>query len=124
MSNNQSSLLPDNIDENDVPNTRRGTLARSGVAALFAQPSYETGEKVAKTNLTRHAGEHRPPPVARAWLSKNSAASNQLVHHFVQQVQEEVQHNVHPYFVMLFNVHHHLQQRLFHKSCQILVVKH
>lgn len=77
MSNNQSSLLPDSIDENDVPNTRRVTLTRSGVAALFAQSSYETGEKVATTNLTRPAREHRPPPVARAWLSKNSAASNQ-----------------------------------------------
>lgn len=75
MSNNKPFTLPNSIENTDDTNTRRVTLTRSGVAALFAQSSYDTGEKTLTTNLTRPTREYRPPPVTRSWLNSNSATS-------------------------------------------------
>jgi len=76
MSNDKSSGLPINIDDIDAPNTRRVTLTRSGVAALFAQSSIDTGEKISTTNMTRPAREYRPPPITRPWLTSTSTTAN------------------------------------------------
>jgi hypothetical protein len=76
MSNDKSSVLPTNIDDIDASNIRRVTLTRTGVAALFAQSSYDTGEKISTTNLTRPAREYRPPPVTHAWSTSNNSANN------------------------------------------------
>ncbi|CAF0808586.1 unnamed protein product [Rotaria sp. Silwood1] len=76
MSNNETSTLPISIEDIDATNTRRVTLTRSSVAALFAQSSYDTGEKIATTNLTRPAREYRPPPVTRSWLTSTSTTTN------------------------------------------------
>ncbi|CAF2364613.1 unnamed protein product [Rotaria sp. Silwood2] len=76
MSNNESCILPTSIEDIDATNTRRVTLTRTGVAALFAQSSYDTGEKISTTNLTRPAREYRPPPVTRSWLTATSTTSN------------------------------------------------
>lgn len=76
MSNEKSSIIPNNIDQDDTSNSRRVTLTRSGVAALFAQSSFDTGEKNPTTNLTRPTREYRPPPVTRAWTSSNNAPSS------------------------------------------------
>lgn len=72
MSNAKLSTLTTSIEDNDGSNTRRVTLTRTGVAALFAQSSYDTGEKTLTTNLTRPAREYRPPPSTRSWLTANS----------------------------------------------------
>ena len=76
MSNDKLSALPTSIDDIDASNTRRVTLTRTGVAALFAQSSYDTGEKIPTSNLTRPAREYRPPPVTRAWSTTNNPANN------------------------------------------------
>ncbi|CAF0964685.1 unnamed protein product [Rotaria sordida] len=77
MSNDKLSTLSTSIEDIDVTNTRRVTLTRSGVAGLFAQSSYDTGEKIATTNLTRPAREYRPPPpVTHSWLKSTSTTSN------------------------------------------------
>lgn len=77
MSNDKSSILPTSMENDDVSDARRVTLTRSGVAALFAQSSYDTGEKMATTNATRPTREYRPPPVTRAWTSSsNNSTSN------------------------------------------------
>ncbi|CAF2363345.1 unnamed protein product [Rotaria sp. Silwood2] len=76
MSNNVPSTLPTFIEDIDATNTHRITLTRSRVAALFAQSSYDAGEKISTTNLTRPAREYRPPPVTRSWLTSSSTTSN------------------------------------------------
>ena len=76
MLNEKSSILPTNFDNDDDSNSRRVTLTRSGVASLFAQSSYDTGEKVATTNVTRPTREYRPPPVTRAWTSSNNSTTS------------------------------------------------
>lgn len=77
MSNDKpSTKLPTTIEDIDVPNTRRVTLTRNGVAALFAQSSYDTDEKISTANLSRPAREYRPPPIARSHLISNSTTSN------------------------------------------------
>jgi hypothetical protein len=76
MSNDKPSALPTNIEDIDTPNTRRVTLTRGGVAALFAQSSYDTGEQITTTNLTRPTREYRPPPVTRPWLTSTSTTSS------------------------------------------------
>jgi hypothetical protein len=76
MSNDKSFTLPNNIDDIDASNIRRVTLTRNGVAALFAQSSYDTGEKILTTDMTRPVREYRPPPVARSWLTSTSTTSN------------------------------------------------
>jgi hypothetical protein len=72
MSNDKPSTLPTTIEDIDGTNNRRVTLTRSGVAALFAQSSYDTGENIS----TCHAREYRPPPAARSRLTPNSTTSN------------------------------------------------
>ena len=74
MSNDLPSSLPSAIDDVDSTNARRVTLTRSGVAALFAQPSYDPGEKISTS--TRPPREHKPPPAARSWLNSSSNSSN------------------------------------------------
>lgn len=76
MSNDKQTILPTDIDDIDASNTRRVTLTRSGVAALFAQSSYDTGEKISTANSTRPAREYRAPPTTRSWLTSNSTTSN------------------------------------------------
>ena len=76
MSNDKLPIFPSSIEDINSTNTRRVTLTRSSVAALFAQSSYDTGEKISTTNLTRPVREYRPPPPARAWLTTTSAASS------------------------------------------------
>lgn len=76
MSNEKSSVIPTDFDNDDPSNSRRVTLTRSGVASLFAQPSYDTGEKAATTAVTRPTREYRPPPVTRAWTSSNNSTSS------------------------------------------------
>ena len=76
MSNVLPSSLPSAIDDVDSTNTRRVTLTRSGVASLFAQPSYDPGENISTSTLTRPPREHRPPPAARSWLNSSSTTSN------------------------------------------------
>jgi hypothetical protein len=76
MSDDKPPTLPTNIEDIDATNTRRVTLTRSGVAALFAQSSYDTDEKMPTTNLTRPSREYRPPPPTRSWLTSNSTTSN------------------------------------------------
>ena len=71
-----SVVLPSTMEDLDGSNTRRVTLTRTGVAALFAQSSYDTGDKVPTSHLTRPPRECRPPPPTRAWLTANSSASN------------------------------------------------
>ncbi|CAF1351499.1 unnamed protein product [Rotaria sordida] len=78
MLNNESSTLSSSIEDIDVTNTRRVTLTRSSVAALFAQSSYDTGEKIPTTNLTRPTREYRPPPVTRSWLKSTSTTTNNI----------------------------------------------
>lgn len=78
MSNNKPSTLPTTIDDIDPSNIRRVTLTRSGVAALFSQSSYDTGEK-STSNLTRPARETRPPPITRSRLIPNSTASKDTI---------------------------------------------
>ncbi len=76
MSNDKPPTLPiDTEDVDTVTNTRRITLTRTGVAALFAQSSYDAGEKLLTTNLTRPAREYRPPPVTRTRLTPNNTTS-------------------------------------------------
>lgn len=72
MSTDHLSTLPNNIEDLDAGNTRRVTLTRSGVAALFAQSSYDTGEKISTANLSRPVRDHRPPPAARSWINNSS----------------------------------------------------
>ena len=70
-------VVPSTMDDLDGSNTRRVTLTRTGVAALFAQSSYDTGDKVPPTShLTRPPREYRPPPPTRAWLAANHSASS------------------------------------------------
>jgi len=77
MSNDKPPTLPiDTEDVDTVTNTRRITLTRTGVAALFAQSSYDAGEKLLTTNLTRPAREYRPPPVTRTRLTPNSTTTS------------------------------------------------
>ncbi len=76
MSNDKPSVLPMNIEDIDASNARRVTLTRTGVASLFAQPSYDTGEKILTTNLTRPPREYRPPPVTHAWSKSNNPPCN------------------------------------------------
>lgn len=76
MSTDKSPAMPTTIDDDDGPNTRRVTLTRTGVAALFSQSSYDTGEKVSTANSTRPAREYRPPPATRAWVTSNNSTSN------------------------------------------------
>jgi len=76
MSNDKPPTLPTTIEDIDASNTRRVTLTRSGVAALFAQSSYDTSEKISTTNSTRPGRECRPPPAALSWLTANSTTSN------------------------------------------------
>ena len=71
-----STLPPTTIEDLDTTNGRRVTLTRSGVAALFAQPSYDTGEKISTGNSTRSTREYRPPPPTRTWLNSSSNTSN------------------------------------------------
>jgi len=72
MLNDNPSTLPTTIEDVDPSNTRRVTLTRTGVAALFAQSSIDTGEKIS----TRPAREYRPPPATRSWLTSTSTPSN------------------------------------------------
>ncbi|CAF1096938.1 unnamed protein product [Rotaria magnacalcarata] len=76
MSNDKLSALPNSLEDIDATNIRRVTLTRTGVAALFAQSSYDTGEKVLTTDSTRLNREYRPPPVTRSWLTSHSTTSN------------------------------------------------
>lgn len=76
MSNDIHTTLPTDIDDIDASNTRRVTLTRSGVAALFAQSSYDTVEKTSAPNLTRPVREYRPPPVTHSRLTSTSTTSN------------------------------------------------
>ncbi|UJR25451.1 hypothetical protein I4U23_006798 [Adineta vaga] len=76
MANDIHPLLPTTMEDIDVSNTRRVTLTRSGVASLFAQSSYDTGEKMLPANLTRPAREYRAPPVTRAWMGSTATTSN------------------------------------------------
>ena len=76
MLNESSSTLPTNMENDEISNSRRVTLTRSGVAALFAQSSYDTSEKISTTNLSRPTREHRPPPVTRAWTSSSNNTTN------------------------------------------------
>ncbi|CAF1308373.1 unnamed protein product [Adineta steineri] len=79
MSNdNCFTLTSTNTSEDlDTSNTRRVTLTRTGVAALFAQSSYDTGDKISTSNLTRPTREYRPPPpVTHSRLTPNSTTSN------------------------------------------------
>ena len=76
MSNDKHPILPTTIEDIDATNTRRVTLTRTGVAALFAQSSYDAGDQILTSTLTRPVREHRPPPVTRAWLPPNSSTSN------------------------------------------------
>jgi hypothetical protein len=76
MSYDKLPTLPTTIEDIDATNIRRVTLTRSGVAALFAQSSYDTGEKTLTENSTRPARDYRPPPAARSWLTPNSTTSN------------------------------------------------
>ena len=75
MANDIHHGLPSSMEDTDISNTRRVTLTRTGVAALFAQSSYDTGEKTISANLTRPVRECRAPPVTRAWTSSNSTTS-------------------------------------------------
>ena len=61
MANNIPHGLPSSMEDTDISNTRRVTLTRTGVAALFAQSSYDTGEKTISANLTRPVRECRAP---------------------------------------------------------------
>jgi len=78
MSKNIPLQLPSTIDENDssVTNTRRVTLSRNGVAALFAQPSFTNSEPAPTGMVTRPVREYRPPPVARSWLTTTPTKSS------------------------------------------------
>jgi hypothetical protein len=76
MLHNNPPSLPTSIEDVDGTNIRRVTLTRSGVAALFAQSSYDTDEKILTTNSTRPTREYRPPPAARSWLTSTSATPN------------------------------------------------
>ena len=76
MSNDKPPTLPITIEDIDATDTRRVTLTRTGVAALFAQSSYDTIEKTSTANVTRPAREYRPPPGARSWLTSSSTTSN------------------------------------------------
>jgi hypothetical protein len=76
MSNDKPASLPTHIEDIDAPNTRRVTLTRSSVAALFAQSSYDTVENIPTTNLIRPAREYRPPPITRTRLTSNCTTSN------------------------------------------------
>lgn len=75
MAHDIHSPLPASLDDVDSASARRVTLTRTGVAALFAQSSYETGEKASAASLSRPARECRPPPVTRAWLPATSNPS-------------------------------------------------
>ncbi|CAF3310386.1 unnamed protein product [Rotaria socialis] len=76
MSNDKLPTLPNSLEDIDATNIRRVTLTRTGVAALFAQSSYDSGEKVLTTDSTRLNREYRPPPVTRSWLTSHSTTSN------------------------------------------------
>jgi len=72
MSTDHLTTLPNNIEDLDTGNTRRVTLTRSSVAALFAQSSFDTGEKISTSNLSRPVRDYRPPPTARSWVNSSS----------------------------------------------------
>lgn len=75
MSNDQLTNLPNGTDENEQNNTRRVTLTRSGVAALFAQSSYDTGDNkpLPANNLKRTGRENRQPPIVRSRLNPSNS---------------------------------------------------
>ena len=71
-----TDTLPNTIEDLDTGSSRRVTLTRSGVAALFAQSSYDTGEKISTANLSRPVRDYRPPPTARSWVNASSTSSS------------------------------------------------